>query len=359
MPSDIDNKALRDLYRKFDALMHMSSMKWFGVDDCFAIHPKGRAEPVFVHPISQSAPGNGGFFLIDGWAAEALNRRIKHGMPHAKTRGHEVPYLLCAMAPANAISEEQRQLAIEAGYDVETRSVVPAFASFRPGWLPWRFTAAEVSLAVEILDQALGVLLRCESDKSIVYAKNPGVVWVRRRREDGGWDEGWTDYKPFVEPFADRQMEVPENLIESVMKLPDDMPPVEFAFDCVPALSLRFGDSVKIRGEGGRMPMGYFFAFCPHGDSVKPVEIKDNGVFYPANDLGSLRKFFPNAIARFFLEKGRRSKEILVSSGRMMEILRPLQMRIPFKMTFHEKLPNYDALLAMVQNPSAVVQQKR
>jgi hypothetical protein len=53
----------------------------------------------------------------------------------------------------------------------------------------------------------------------------------------------------------------------------------------------------------------------------------------------------PESLLRVFSSLGRRPREIGVSSHLMMAFLRPLQTRIHFKLTFHEKLPRFDAIL--------------
>lgn len=339
----------RDLFRKFDAVMRLSPWKWFGKADSFAIHPAGSAEPFFIHACEPVSAEGKGMSIIYGWAGDALFRRLRAGMPHAMTRSFEIPFVLCALRETASVTELEKNVAKEAGIDVEGRAEIPVFVSFRPGWMPWHLGRTETESTVKVLDQALGVFLRCENDKDIVYPRRPGIVWVRRQRTAGGkWEEGWANLRPFVEPFADRAMEVPEKSLETLAALPDDMPAIELATDVIPKIALLNPGTVKLRGEDGRVPLGYFFAISPYGVDTPPGEVKDNGVFYPAGDIGSLRKFFPNMLVKYFLSKGHRPREIVVSSPRMMDILRPLQLRVRFKTTFHEKLPNYDRIHALV-----------
>ncbi len=344
----------KDVFRRFATISRLSPWGWFGEGDCFAVHPQGYAEPFFIHRSDGRFGTVGtGIVIVYSISGEALYRRLQAGIPHAATRSFEIPFVLCAMRKADKVTSLERSLCEQAGGQAGADGSLPVFVSFRPGWMPWHLSTVEVKSTAAVLDQALGVFLRAETDRALLYPPGPPrALALLARRQQGEGKGHWSDASllapAFTEPFAKRDMEVPAKLLESAGALPDEMGAVELACDVIPKIALLNPETVKLRGEDGRIPLGYFFAVCPHGGGPLPTQLSDNGVFYPASDIGSLYKFFPNMLVKMFLAKKRRPKEIFVSSQRMMQILRPLQPHIGFRMTFNEKLPHYDALRDMV-----------
>lgn len=344
----------KDVFRRFATISRLSPWGWFGEGDCFAVHPQGYAEPFFIHRSDGRFGTVGtGIVIVYSISGEALYRRLQAGIPHAATRSFEIPFVLCAMRKADKVTSLERSLCEQAGGQAGADGSLPVFVSFRPGWMPWHLSTVEVKSTAAVLDQALGVFLRAETDRALLYPPGPPrALALLARRQQGEGKGHWSDASllapAFSEPFAKRDMEVPAKLLESAGALPDEMGAVELACDVIPKIALLNPETVKLRGEDGRIPLGYFFAVCPHGGGPLPTQLSDNGVFYPASDIGSLYKFFPNMLVKMFLAKKRRPKVIFVSSQRMMQILRPLQPHIGFRMTFNEKLPHYDALRDMV-----------
>ncbi len=338
----------RELFRKFDTVVRLSPWKWFGGNHCFAIHPHGEREPVFVHNCERVLKGLNGFILIRGWNAEALYRQIISGSMRSNTRSLEIPYVLCAMHDAKALTANELHIISSVGMGIEGKDKLPVFVSNRLGWMPWHLSKSDVALSIKVLDQALGVFLRGESAEDDFLAPHADRFWVRRQLPDGKWEEGFAQFRPFVEFGHGRSPELSDDLIKKVLALPADLPPIEIGFDIIPKIALLSPEAVPTRGEDGRIPLGYFFGICPYGTEKVSGASIENGVFYPLDDIGSLHKFFPNLLSKVFIKKGHRPKEIVVSSLRMMNILRPLQLLVPFKMTLHEKLPNYEQLFKMV-----------
>ena len=350
-----------ELFSKFSMIARMGVFDWFEESQSFAIHPDGYAEPFFVHPCAGRYSCDRGLLLVYGWNAEALCRRMAGGgeNAHIETRSFEMPIVLCALRKKGTLSRLE-QLAADTfakngGQDSAKASPeddVPVFVSFRPGWMPWHLSKVEVVSSATVLNQALGIFLRAEEDISLIEQRNPAQTWVRRwDGEAKKWEEGWAVRPPFAEFGSNRPLELTDRTIERVLALPQTMPTISVDFDVVPKLALLNKEAVKLRGEDGRIPLGYLFAiqqFAPGGPDSKPVT-PDTGVFYPASDVGALYKFFPTILCKFFTKAKSRPREIVVSSERMRSMLRPLQLRIPFKITFHEKIPEYAKILATVR----------
>lgn len=352
-----DSAVWAELFSRFAAIAHMGVFDWFEESHSFAIHPDGYAEPFFVHPCAGRYSCDKGLLIVYGWNAEALCRRMAAGAEntHIETRSFEMPIVLCALRKKGTLSQLEQLTAdtfAKSSDKAGPEDDIPVFVSFRPGWMPWHLSKVEVESSAKVLNQALGIFLRAEEDISLVEQRNPAQIWVRRwDGKENKWEEGWAVRPPFMEFGSNRPLELTERTIERVLALPQTMPTISVDFDIVPKLALLNKEAVKLRGEDGRVPLGYLFAiqqFAAGGPESKPVA-SETGVFYPASDIGSLHKFFPTILCKFFTKAKARPREIVVSSERMSVFLRPLQLKIPFRITFHEKIPEYLKILAMVR----------
>lgn len=348
----------QEVFSKFRSIDRLKPWGWFKDIHSFAIHPRGYAEPFFVHPLGRRFNCERGLVVVYGWNGNALFREtsVPAEPRHAATRLFEIPLVICAMRDKRHLAEMEIETISQFGTDEEKESqTAPNFTSFRPGWLPWHLSQVEVQSTATVLNQALGVFLRAEEDISLIEQGGASMIWVRRQNDSTGkWEEGWTRQRPFSEFGSGREFRLKEETIEKLLALPDTMPPVSIDFDAVPRLSLLSRDAVKVRGEDGRLPMGYFFALQKFEEGGKPtMAALDSGVIYPASDLGSLPRFFHDILAKFLLKKKARPKEIIVSSERMRGILRPFQLQVPFKTVFHENIPSYGMLLKLVESAVA------
>lgn len=343
----------REVFSRFAAIVRMNPWAWFGENHAFAIHPHGYSEPFFVHPCDgRYGCGRRSLAIVYGWNGDALFRLVGNsaGMRHAVTRSLEIPLVVATMRKVENTSELERQTAASfASMPDGSNAEIPVFVSFRPGWMPWHLSRVEVESSAKVLNQALGVFLRAEEDVSLVNQDNGAMQWVRRQEEGGKWDEGWTAKGAFQEFGQKRAFSLDKDLVGKVLALPDTMEPVSVDFDVIPQIALLNTDTVKLRGEDGRIPMGYFFAIQNFTEGgVASLNALESGIYYPASDIGSIGKFFHNVLAKFFLKSKARPKTIIVATERMRGILRPLQMEVPFKTVFHERLPSYDLLFKTV-----------
>lgn len=348
----------QEAFSRFHSIDRLKPWKWFKEVHSFAIHPRGYAEPFFIHPLGRRFNCDRGLVAVYGWNGNALFREtsVTAEPRHAATRMFEIPLVICGMRDKRYLAEMEIETARQFGTGEEKESqTAPNFASFRPGWLPWHLSQVEVQSTATVLNQALGVFLRAEEDISLIEQGGPSMIWVRRQNNSTGkWEEGWTRQRAFSEFGNGREFRLKDETIGKLLALPDTMPPISIDFDAVPHISVFSRDAVKVRGEDGRLPMGYFFAIQNFEDGGKPkAAALDSGVIYPASDLGSLPRFFHDILAKFFLKKKARPKEIIVSSERMRGILRPFQLQVPFKTVFHEDIPSYDMLLRFVESAVA------
>lgn len=341
----VDRDRLRSLFRKFEAIVRLSPWKWLQPHDYFGIMPAGCVEPVFFH--FNHAGEEDELVLAFGWDASAALRLAAAGaLDHAVMRLYEQPLVRCHVRDVAKMSSAEKAFLDQAAFPPDGNGRAPVFICHRPGWLPWMLQGPDVVLCETLLDQALGVLLRAESDPSLVKRTGPAEVWVRACDEEGVWHEEWLRLEPYrpLSPGPDSM--APEDLIRRVDSLPIGPESVELDLDILPHFPFLKPEELA-KFKNGLVPLSYFLAMCDAGPDIRPDKsCIANCIIYSGGDIPRMWNAMAESVLEFFLEAGRRPREIAVSSRRMMDFLRPLQTKIRFKLTFHRSLPNYEAVLA-------------
>ena len=327
------------LFHKFAAIVRLDPWAWLAPQDFFGIRLPAFDEPVFIHfDAVGDAPG---VTLVFGWRGEGLHRHVLAGIDHVDMRAYEIPLVRACLRPLDDLTPVERALAEAAGCAPDAHGRLPVFVRYRPGWMPWTLDADDVRRCEAVLNQTLGVLLRAETDKALVARADPATVWVRAQDgKTGGWREGWERLRPFQDHAPGPRAMPSDDLIAQVNALPETLASVEADLGLVPKMALVNAEIVK-KCAGGRLPLGYLFAVA---DAAAAAPL-GSCVFYPCDDLDGLWNVVPESLLRVFTALGRRPREIAVSSHVMQAFLRPLQTRIHFKLTFHEHLPRFDAIL--------------
>ena len=334
------------LFHKFASVVRLGPWSWLGPHDFFGVMPEGEKEPVFIHFQESDTAAEPGLSLVLGWQAEGLYRNVLAGIDHTAMRSYEIPLVRAYLRPLAELTPVEREIFKASGLPADAEGRAPVFVRYRPGWMPWILDADDAALCAAVLNQVLGVLLRAETDKSLIARTDPASVWVRAF-DKGEWAEGWERLRPYREHAPGPKAMPPDGLIAKVVALPESLPCVEVGLDIVPKVALVNAEIVK-RCAGGRMPLGYFFAVADASPEAKSPCL-ESGVLYPCDDIAGMWDVIPGTLLNAFESLGRRPHEISVSSHLMMAFLRPLQTHIHFKLTFHEKLPRFDSVLALTR----------
>ena len=346
--ADIDFACLQSLYRKFAAIIRLAPWKWLAPHDYFGIMPAGCAEPVFFHFNPAAATGGEDeLVLAFGWEASATLRMVSAGaLDHPSMHLYEQPIARCRLRSIERMTPVERAFLKMSGFPADARGRAPVFICYRPGWLPWMLKGTDVAFCDSLLDQGLGVLLRSEADDSIVRRADPSSVWVRSTDGKGEWKEAWTPVPPFhgLRPSVSSMPSA--DLIRKVSALPVGPDYAEVDLDILPQFPFLKPEELS-KFKNGLIPLSYFLALCASGPDVRPDKsCICNCIIYSGGNIARMWNEMAGSILEFFIEAGRRPREIAVSSRRMMNFLRPLQTKFRFKLTFHQSLPNYEAVLA-------------
>ncbi len=333
------------LFHKFASIVKLDPWSWLGKHDFFGIQAEEAAEPVFLHFRESDSADAPGLTMVFGWQAEGLYRHVLGGIDHMAMRSYEIPLVRVYLRPLDELTPVERAIFAATGLEPDAKGRAPVFVAYRPGWMPWILDADTAAYADAVLNQTLGVLLRAETDKAIVARSDPAAVWVRAfDKESKAWAEGWERIRPFRDHAPGPKSMPSEGLIAEANALSESLACVEADLDIVPKAALANAEIVK-RCAGGRMPLGYLFAVGDASPDAPAFSCLGSSVFYPCDDIAGLWNVIPESLLRVFTSLGRRPREIAVSSQLMMAFLRPLQTRIHFKLTFHEKLPRFGAIL--------------
>lgn len=333
------------LFRKFQSIVKMNPWKWLGKGDFFAIGVNSTVEPVFIHFHESDTAQDPGLTMVFGWNGEALFNCVVGGIDHSAMRSFEILLVRAFLRKKEDVTPVEREIFESTGLSPDADGRIPVFVCYRPSWLPWILGDRDAALCTDILNQVLGVLLRAETDTSIVRRGNPATVWIHSFDEKNRiWNDSWQNLRPLKE-YAPGPKSMPkDSLIEKVRALPAKFESIEADMDVVPKIALINQDVMK-RVNGGRVPIGYLLAVADASTAAKNVVCLGNCVFYPGNNIEAMWNTVPEALLKLFLAIGGRPREIAVSSHLMMNFLRPLQTKFRFKLTFHEKLLRYNAVL--------------
>ena len=344
-PAKIDLGRLQSLYRKAFAVLRLAPWRWLRPRDYFGIVPEEGAEPVFFHfrPVGEE---DFEIILAFGWEADAkLLRIFANAVDHPEMAVLELPLVGCRLSKLSEIQHYNRVLFGMTGLKPDEMGRAPVFTCYRPGWLPWVLQNQDVTRCERLFDQALGVLLRAESDTSMIRRERPDSIWLRVLDANREWREGWFPLRAVQErPLKKFQLPSSE-LIDKVNALPVAIDSVEIDIGILDRLPF-LNPKKLLESSNGLVPVSYFLAMCDTAPEVQPGKscISDC-VMYAGGNVSQMWGEVPKSVLEFMIEAGRRPRQILVSSNRMMDVLRPLQTKIRFKLTYHQSLPNFEAVL--------------
>lgn len=194
------------------------------------------------------------------------------------------------------------------------------------GYLPIEANATQSALAVRILWEAYGVMLRLENDPKLPmkYADEKAVF---ARIEDG---KGvWTD-APLVIPN-------PSPLTE---KISFEQADLKRAKD----LPLMNGEAIHVdfrllpnSGTRDARPRT-IYQLIGYDPSARTATIDLRASFMPDGGLKGLWEAMPSQLLKALVARGKVPGEIKVRSGRVFRMLRPLCLELPIKLSLHDAL---------------------
>lgn len=336
------SKALwKSLFHHFESIVKLNPWDWLGKHDFFGVQTDSKSGPVFIHFHESDSSDDPGLSMVFGWNAEALFRCVLSGIDHVPMRSYEIPLVRVYMRHVSELTAVEKDISDAAGAKTDAKGRVPVFVCYKPGWMPWILDNEDAEYCDAVLNQVFGILLRAETDKSIITRNDPLTVWVHTFDDKSKeWIDDWQRLHPLKEPVPGNKSMPSASLIGKINALPETLESVEADIDIIPKLALINSEIIK-KCEGRRIPLGYLLAASDASSGSVGFSCIGNCVFYPCENISDMWNRIPVELFKFFLNAGKRPREIVVSSPLLMNFLRPLQTRIHFKLTYHEKLPKF------------------
>lgn len=187
----------------------------------------------------------------------------------------------------------------------------------------------------KLLWQTYGVLLRLESDKSLMmkYAREQ-ALFARIETGPDEWEDSPLPIQPF-HPIVER-VSVPAKIAQGVKDLPVDS-------GRILAAEMRIAPNLATKGERPRM--GYVFAVMDvktrrraHVE-IMAADASSGGV------KGLWESLAPKLLSWFVQDKAVPS-EIQLVSGRLFRYLRPICLTLPVRLSLHDGIDGLNAIFA-------------
>ena len=199
------------------------------------------------------------------------------------------------------------------------------------GYMPIEANEAQRNLAVRILWEAYGVMLRVEGDPKLpMKFSDEKAIFARVETAADEWE--------------DRPLEIPDppphtekvSFPKADIKAAQDLP---FVKDDV--LELDFGLLPNVMTKEARPRCVYELrAVDP---KTGETAIASRVSIHPEAGLKGMWESMPVQVLKELVRRGKVPGELKTRSGRVFRLLRPLCMELPFKLSLHEKLAGFDS----------------
>jgi hypothetical protein len=170
----------------------LAPWQWMGEADLFGVQDPETGEVYYVSVMGElgehfaiaAYPGAKG--LNGFWT---MNQGILEESPEVFVL---VPQLQASFEDRAQLTDQDRRLIKDLGYQFRGRQAWPLFRSYRPAYLPWYLEAAEATVLALVLEQVLEMAPRFREDRQVLEVTSDGAYLVRVAREVDGaviWED--------------------------------------------------------------------------------------------------------------------------------------------------------------------------
>ena len=293
-------RTIEEIGAKMDALGLWKLLEPYN----FAVKPKGTAFPYFCTVLQgEKSPVKVRFLMLEGWQTlhDYVRTRIDRNFGFYSTPV-EMPHLELVI--------------LEDG----------AMRLFRhdTGYMPLAANEAQRSLAVRILWEAYGVMLRVEGDPKLpMKFSDEKAIFARVETAAEAWED-----RPLVIPDPPPHTEK-VSFPKADVKAAQDLP---FVKDDV--LDLDFGLLPNVMTKEARPRCVYELRAVDR--KTGETAIASRVSIHPEAGLRGMWESMPVQVLKELLRRGKVPGEIRTRSGRVFRFLRPLCLELPFKLSLHD-----------------------
>lgn len=321
------------LYDLADRLKKLAPWRWIGAGDVFGVQLPGADAVWLVTFLSGGDQEYSACTICQGWDAwrELQALQAREPSDHDTTL-LEIPHLQVVFTSRAFVSAAEKNLLGALGRRYRGRHDWTVFRSFQPGYLPWLLAAAEAKPLLAVLHQTLGVALRVEGEPDLLQ-REPGKVLVRvpPTQAAEAWHEVWRAMP--VAPHSIMSRPLDQAALAALQREPQ-------SGVCLEA-DLALTGSCMQPEPGARAQTLYALAL---------VEA-DSGYVYHAelmqalDGLAVMQAHVPEKVLQIWRKHNSYPREVRVRSDRMMNLLRPLAEKLPFRLVRCAELPKLEAFL--------------
>ena len=195
------------------------------------------------------------------------------------------------------------------------------------GYLPQEVTGgAQYELAVKLLWEAYGVMLRLESDQELpMKYSQDGAMFARVEKASGEWEDQPLPLIP-VRPYTEKV-----SLSKAEVKKASDLP-----FLPKEALAVDFRLVTGLFTQEKRPRTVYELVAFDHSSKREVIRTRMSVV--PEAGLKAMWENMPGEFLHRLIQLGKIPGELHLCSGRVFRFLRPLCIELPIKLIMHDKL---------------------
>ena len=277
----------------------------------FAVKPRGTVFPYFCTVLKgERKPIKVRFLMLEGWQTlhDYVRTRIDRNFGFYSTPV-EMPHLELVILEDGSMKLFRHDT----------------------GYMPLEANGAQRNLAVRILWEAYGVMLRVESDPKLpMKFSDEKAIFARVETAADQWE--------------DRPLEIPDppphtekvSFPKADIKAAQDLPFVKGD-----VLELDFGllPNVMTKEERPRCVYELRAVDPKTGETAIASRVS----IHPEAGLKGMWESMPVQVLKELVRRGKVPGELKTRSGRVFRLLRPLCMELPFKLSLHEKLAGFDS----------------
>ena len=193
-------------------------------------------------------------------------------------------------------------------------------------YLPREAEPSRLSIVRDVLWESFGLMMRFEADETLPlrYA-DEGALFARVEEGDGCWHD-----KPIT---LNTVCSVTEKISFDVkmLKKAEDLPIIK---DEVWAVDFRMNEQMVTKEPKPR----FVYQLVVRDEKTKALIADYRSSVNPEDGLKALWEAMPSQFLKVIVENGRVPGELRLVSGRVFRFLRPLGIKLPFKLTLHDSL---------------------
>ncbi len=321
------------LYELADRIKALAPWLWLGEEELFGVQEAG-AKNVWLGSF-MGGPEQPSYACIfcRGWEARHDLRALRaHGPAENAAALLEIPHLQVVFTGRALVSHNEKLLLRALGRRCRGSHDWTVFRAFQPGYLPWLPTPADAQALVTILHQMLGVALRVESGPELLQS-HPDQILVRvpPAASGGAWADVWC-------PVPDEAEEIAIRVRSAGLTALQQAP----LTDAVMEVDLTLTPSCLQPVVGERPQLLYVLALVDAATGrAEHVELMQ-----ALEGMRAMWQQVPERLVEVWSQQGSCPREVHVRSERMMNLLRPLTEKIPFRLVRCAELPRLDTFLA-------------